>query len=168
MRRTTEERLLLKLRNTSIFHLLIADGKSTLALVNVLLGFWLLIKPIIPKTLGLGALIDRSSSIFSSFYQLKSIKYQLICNNYSPMSSPNPKQTRSPNSKPPTKSPSPSDRNISPNSRRQLAFRPKTLNELKPLKPGERSSKSPSSRHERSFSTIYSKFLQHKCYEDIH
>jgi hypothetical protein len=80
------------------------------------------------------------------------------------MYSPNKnKKENSPNSKL-NKSPLPEDRAVSPNSRKLIGFKPKQLSDLKPIKPGEKSIRSPDSKHERSFSGLYSKFVQHKTY----
>jgi hypothetical protein len=43
----------------------------------------------------------------------------------------------------------------------------KTLSDLKPIKPSEKSGKNEISRHEKSFSGLYSKFMQ-KAYSETH
>jgi hypothetical protein len=63
---------------------------------------------------------------------------------------------------------SPEDRALSPNSRKLVGFKPKQLSDLKPIKPGDKSIKSPVDKHERSFSGLYSKFIQHKVYSENH
>ena len=62
---------------------------------------------------------------------------------------------------------SPEEKVWSPNSRKLAGFKPKQLSDLKPIKPVDKSSKSPKSplsKHERSFSGLFSKFAQHKVY----
>lgn len=84
------------------------------------------------------------------------------------MYSPNKnKKSTSPNAKI-EKNSSPEERILSPNSKRLVGFKPKQLSDLKPIKPGEKSIMSPISKHERSFSGLYSKFMQHKTYSENH
>lgn len=77
------------------------------------------------------------------------------------------KKLNSPNSKT-EKSPQTSERANSPRSNKLNGFKPKTLSDLKPIQSRDKSSKSPISKHERSLSSLYSKHMQHKCYEDFH
>lgn len=50
----------------------------------------------------------------------------------------------------PQKTPSPKDKAMSPNTRKLNGFKPKTLNELKPIGSDNKSPRSSHSRHERS------------------
>jgi hypothetical protein len=82
------------------------------------------------------------------------------------MHSPNRNKPTSPHKKV-EKNQAPEEKAMSPNSRKLVGFKPKQLSDLKPIKPTDRSSKSPKSpvsKHERSFSGLYSKFAQHKAY----
>lgn len=56
------------------------------------------------------------------------------------------------------------EKELSPNSRRQLHFKPKTLSDLRSVSPNSKKSNSPFNKHERSFSTLYSKLMGHKTY----
>jgi hypothetical protein len=61
------------------------------------------------------------------------------------------------------------EKDLSPNSRRMLAFRSKNNSVLNSgISPDSKRSNSPFEKHERSFSTLYSKFQQHKTYGENH
>ena len=56
------------------------------------------------------------------------------------------------------------DKELSPNSRKLKGFKPKNMSDLRSLSPNSRVSESHFSKHEKSFTTLYSKFQQHKTY----
>ena len=60
------------------------------------------------------------------------------------------------------------DKELSPNSRKLVGFKPKNMSELRSISPNSRVSESHFSKHEKSFETLYSRFMQHKNYEENH
>ena len=74
------------------------------------------------------------------------------------MSSPGENKATSPSAKV-KKNYSPEEKVLSSNSRKLAGFKPKQLSDLKSIKPVDKSSKSPKSplsKHERSFSGLFS------------
>lgn len=47
-------------------------------------------------------------------------------------------------------------------------FKPKTMTDLKSDSPHSKGSNSPFEKHERSFTTLYGKYMKHKSYTDNH
>ena len=80
-------------------------------------------------------------------------------------SSKSKEKVQSPRSK--NRNTSPSQLNLSPRSR-QLRGRRLSYVGFKSTSPNSKREGSPFSKHERSFSTLYSKFMQHQTYSENH
>ena len=49
-----------------------------------------------------------------------------------------------------------------------MGFKSKNMSDLRSISPKSKRSNSPFEKHEKSFSTLYSKFMQHKSYGENH
>ena len=84
------------------------------------------------------------------------------------MQSPRGKaKVENPNTQNGKKSPQ-KEKELSPRSRHLIGFKSKNMSDLRSVSPNSKRSNSPFEKHEKSFSTLYSKFMQHKNYGENH